>query len=518
MWLTGGKNFLRMFIGVSNARVWDGILELSHYNAFGTSQPLPLKYISLPNPQHCQSSSLNTTPKVHSELEPVRIAQLVKANTRKCGPTPRDLGPMENPKGLAMEVSHLKSSAVFGLLVVSSPTSLQLPIKLPAHIHGTSAISNFSNKPSFAGFSFVIITISQLSSPLIAECRDARTHGERERESAREREGERGRESACDGDDEETGEASQKRSFTVESKTFELALEDRKGKCQVRVVEKKRGVSTWVRLGLDSLGLFKEGLIHCIRDEKEGRWEKEWKERGRRDKRGWTAMAEMVRQMEELAGRRTELQEVRTVGKITPAKSYAEAVRRTDRVSLNAIKMKVTREEIAGNLQKLEHCLVACWKSNEKEEDDLERLGSLWANSWGLKGKLGLAKLERGKALLEFEDISEAHRVVSSGSRLMGEPIYGWTDGIQRRDVGLRRRWSRSMREIQWARILVKTKGDFRPSLLEMEVEDEAYTVALWWEIRPVVRRLFSATENRRKKEVRGDSHSRAEKRVERSW
>ncbi|RVX07637.1 hypothetical protein CK203_025188 [Vitis vinifera] len=73
---------------------------------------------------------------------------------------------------------------------------------------------------------------------------------------------------------------------------------------------------------------------------------------------------------------------------------------------------------------------------------------------------------------------------------------------------------TRSKREIQWARILVKTKGDFRPSLLEMEVEDEAYTVALWWEIRPVVRRLFSATENRRKKEVRGDSHSRAEKRM----
>ncbi|RVW82363.1 hypothetical protein CK203_045126 [Vitis vinifera] len=262
-------------------------------------------------------------------------------------------------------------------------------------------------------------------------------------------------------------------------------------------------------------------------------------------------MAEMVCQMEELAGRRTELQEVRTVGKITPVKSYAEAVRRTDRVSLNAIKMKVTREEIAGNLKKLEHCLVASWKSNGKGEDDLERLGNLWANSWGLKGKLGLAKLERGKALLEFEDISEVQRVVSSGSRLMGGahlrldrwnpkmgcrveeemeqvawvkifglPISLWSQGILKKigeecggfiDMDER---TRSMSEIQWARILVKTKGDFRPSMLEMEVEDEAYSVALWWEIRPVVRRLFSATENRRKKEVRGDSHSRAEKRV----
>ncbi|RVW30455.1 hypothetical protein CK203_090840 [Vitis vinifera] len=106
--------------------------------------------------------------------------------------------------------------------------------------------------------------------------------GEREREDARERGGVRESEGACDGDDEETGEASRKRSFTVESKTFELVLDGRKGRCQILIVEKKRGVSTWVRLGLESLGLFKEGLIHCIRDEEEGRWEKEWRERGKR--------------------------------------------------------------------------------------------------------------------------------------------------------------------------------------------------------------------------------------------
>ena len=241
----------------------------------------------------------------------------------------------------------------------------------------------------------------------------------------------------------------------MESKTFELALDERKGKRQILIVEKKQGVSTWVRLVLESLGLFKEGLIHCIRDEKEGRWEKEWRERGkrytlargfnraggflrlgvvdlerkrfcifiprgRRDKRGWTTMVEMIRQMEELTGRRTDLQEVRAGGKATPAKSYVEAVMSTNRKDSNAIKMKITREEIAGNLQKLEHCLVASWKSNKKEEEDLERLGSLWANSWGLKGKLGLAKLERGRALLEFEDLREAHRVASSGSRVMG--------------------------------------------------------------------------------------------------
>ncbi|RVW72256.1 hypothetical protein CK203_054948 [Vitis vinifera] len=358
--------------------------------------------------------------------------------------------------------------------------------------------------------------------------------GERERESEREREGERERESACDGDDEETGEASRRRSFTVESKTFELALDDRKGNASFALWRRNSGCLS--KIG--GCGSGTKEVLHILTEREKGQ--------KRVDGYGGDGTS-----MEEMAGRRTEVQEVRTVGRANPAKSYVEAVRRTNWDGLNAIKMRVTREEIAGNLQKLEHCLVVSWKSEKEEEDDLERLGSLWANSWGLKGKLGLAKLERGKALLEFEDLSEARRVASSGSRLLGGAhlglelwnpktgcrveeemeqiawvrIYGlpislWSPGTLKKigeecggfvDMDER---TRSMGEIQWARILVKTKGDFRPSLLEIEVEDEIYSVALWWEIRPVVKRPFSATENRRNKEVRGELHSRAEKRV----
>ena len=223
----------------------------------------------------------------------------------------------------------------------------------------------------------------------------------------------------------------------------------------------------------------------------------------------------------------------------------------TNQKGATVIKMKVSREEMAGNLQKLKHCLVASWKPDKKEEEDLERLGSLWASSWGLKGKLGLAKLERGRALLEFEDIREAYRVVSSGSREMGGVLLGldfwnpktgcwvekemvqeawvkifglpislWSPAILKKigeecggfvDIDER---TRSMGEIQWARILVKMRGEFRPSMLEIEVEEEVYTLALWWEIRPEVRRISSVAEIRRRTEFRGDMSSRAEKRV----
>ena len=70
-------------------------------------------------------------------------------------------------------------------------------------------------------------------------------------------------------------------------------------------------------------------------------------------------MAEMIRQMEELAGRRMELQEVRAGSTTTMAKSYAEVVMGSNRKGTTAIKLKVLREEMARNLQKLEHCLVA---------------------------------------------------------------------------------------------------------------------------------------------------------------
>lgn len=45
----------------------------------------------------------------------------------------------------------------------------------------------------------------------------------------------------------------------------------------------------------------------------------------------------------------------------------------------------------------------------------MEKLGILLAKAWGLKGKLGLAKMEKGKVLLEFELFVEAKRVLNSG-------------------------------------------------------------------------------------------------------
>ena len=74
--------------------------------------------------------------------------------------------------------------------------------------------------------------------------------------------------------------SSRKGRFSVELKTFEIEVEEKKGK-QATIVERKRGISSWIRLGLESLGLFLEGLVHCSKDTSVGKWGRKWKEKGR---------------------------------------------------------------------------------------------------------------------------------------------------------------------------------------------------------------------------------------------
>ena len=72
-----------------------------------------------------------------------------------------------------------------------------------------------------------------------------------------------------------------KSSFGVESKTFEVKVEEKKGKLQATIVERKRGISSWIKLGPESLGLFVECLVLGIKDTRTGKWERKWKEKGR---------------------------------------------------------------------------------------------------------------------------------------------------------------------------------------------------------------------------------------------
>ena len=266
------------------------------------------------------------------------------------------------------------------------------------------------------------------------------------------RESERVRESAS-GESVSCAENRRKRkmsSFGVESKVFEVEMVERGGKSQVIIMESKKGVSSWVRMGLASVGSFLEGLHQCIEDVKEGRWEKGWKEmgrsfslvceanragcflrlgvvdsemkrysicilKGRGDKGGWLAMVEALRKLDSSFDKKEQQQEERVLGR-----SFADTVKGLWNKGSNTLRVEVEREEINRNLSRLEHCLIGSWIPSDAKGEDLESLGWEMAKSWGLKGKMGLASLGKGQALLEFEFVEEARRVLISGKRAVG--------------------------------------------------------------------------------------------------
>ena len=219
------------------------------------------------------------------------------------------------------------------------------------------------------------------------------------------------------------------------------------------------------------------------------------------------------------------------------------------------VRMEIRKEEIQNNLRKLDHCIIGSWDPSSAGGEDLETLGRTLAKVWGLKGNLGLARLEKNRVLLEFELLGEAIRVMSSGKRsfggfhlglerwnprngcseegeitnevwvrIVGLPLSLWNLTILRRVgeecggfIAMDPR-TEKLQELQWARILIRTDGEDLPSVLEIAVEEKVYSLVLWWELKPALRK---AQENRREAkestrgEVRGDGVSRADTRVE---
>ena len=375
----------------------------------------------------------------------------------------------------------------------------------------------------------------------------------------------------------------------MESKLFEVVVEERKGKMKATMVERKRGISSWVKLGPVSLGLFLECLLLCLEEKSEEKWEKRWEENGRsysllRDankggcylrlgvvdaeskrfsifipkgrgvKGGWSLMAKTLRNLGVVMDRKERQQLDVRLSEPDLRKSFAE-VEQTPRSKGKAVaKVKIRKEALSSNLNKLTHCLVGFWNPNSVRGDDLKGWGTQMASMWGLRGKLGLAKLERGKILLEFERLEEARKVLKSGKvlvggtslrveewspetgcvmegearseawvRIVGLPVSLWDRDILKR-VGEEcggflavDNQTEKLEELQWARILVKVNGDELPSAVEIWVDERCYVLTLWWEIRLLLR-IFPTDQSRKKAavdaEVGGEAVTRAGKRV----
>ncbi|RVW53705.1 Dolichol-phosphate mannose synthase subunit 3 [Vitis vinifera] len=277
----------------------------------------------------------------------------------------------------------------------------------------------------------------------------------------------------------------QGKSFGVESKVFEVEVEKRRG------------------------------LDQCVKDGKDNKWEKGWKEKGR----SYSMVREVNKAGSFIRLGVVDAEEKRyniCIPRGRGGRRDGQLWRRWDSL---LVRMEVEGEEISKNVNRLGHCLVGKWNPKVVGGEDLTRLGWLMASVWRLKGKLGLAWLEESQALLEFEHVVEARKVFAAGKRSVGgiqvelelwSPSFGCLEeGEIREEVWVRVKglplslWvptilrrvgdecggfvamdpsTEKMENLQWARILVKMKRGELPSSLEIGIEGIFYNLPLWWE------------------------------------
>ncbi|KAL6330900.1 hypothetical protein AAG906_009328 [Vitis piasezkii] len=390
-----------------------------------------------------------------------------------------------------------------------------------------------------------------------------------ERERARERKIARERESGGDEGSTEIvegvsharpGKNVRKGGFGVESKRFEVEVEERRGRLHATIVERKGGISSWVRLGPVSLGIVLDCLILSIEDVRMGRWEREWKENGReysltRDYNrgaafsGWGCGLERKRfsvlfpkeEEQRAAGLQCIKNQKEDVSRSKPnmAKTYMEATKMAKEKERTTVRVEVTKEEVGRNLSKLDHCIVGTWNHNAAKGDDLRGWGTQLARIWRLKGNLGLAKMERGKVLMEFELPAEAEQVSKIGSISFGGlflRLEKWRPetGCLKEGERSNEAWVRvvGLPVSLWERDILRKIGDACGGFLAVDHQTEKWRsyghnswfglkgpvmVTLWWEIRPVMK--FPTTEKKGKAvasgvEVGGDASARARERV----
>ncbi|CBI31514.3 unnamed protein product, partial [Vitis vinifera] len=316
-----------------------------------------------------------------------------------------------------------------------------------------------------------------------------------------------------------------------------IETEDRNGKRHVVISESKGELVSWVRLGPASVGLFLEGLSQCLRNGEDGR-------RG-----GWVAVIEALRREGYWLDEKESDQGVRESCKL-----YAEVVKGSELRDTTRFRVETKEEETKNNMNRLRQCLISKWSPSSAREEDLASLGWVAARAWGLKGKMGLARLGKGCALLEFEKVEEAKRVLASGERLVGGIQMGlevWSpkfvcapEGENRKEAWVRMLglpislWVSAIlkrmgdacggfldvdplterkEDLEWARIKVKLPEGVLPSSMEIGVEGEVFVVTLWWKISPEIRKKKGDGRDgcgRQRGEVRGEEEPRAGWRV----
>ncbi|RVX00178.1 hypothetical protein CK203_026678 [Vitis vinifera] len=215
-------------------------------------------------------------------------------------------------------------------------------------------------------------------------------------------------------------------------------------------------------------------------------------------------------------------------------KSYVEVVNTREapreRRLGETVWIQLGEEDVGKGREFLDRCLVGSWGETEMTDADLRDMEKWGKQHWKLQGEMRIARIGGCCCLIVFEFKAEANNVLQRGFRRFKESVIQlkrWDPSVgcsQRREqakevwvrvMGLSLHlWNRevfkkigdscggfiavdestgALKELQWARILVKVEGMGGPSSLQVVIGNTCYAIQLWWEMLPRVTDVIPA-------------------------
>ncbi|RVW29093.1 hypothetical protein CK203_112343 [Vitis vinifera] len=236
--------------------------------------------------------------------------------------------------------------------------------------------------------------------------------------------------------------------FEVESKLFEIVVEDSSGMLKGCIWERSRGFVSWIRFGEASLRCLLEDVETCCREVDDQRWVIEWMEgngKFRMERRLNKARRFILCSVRDIEVKDIALFSLKrrvkpVVGTLWPGSveaegspkgsvegkgvetmSFADAVKATPRRACESVWLEVGEKEMCGRLEQLRHCLIGRWGSISTPLPELDYVRSWTRQNWEVKGKMTIAVLGRGIMMFDFELAQEAERVLARGKRSIKE-------------------------------------------------------------------------------------------------
>ena len=248
--------------------------------------------------------------------------------------------------------------------------------------------------------------------------------------------------------------------FAVQSKSFEISIEEVRGRLRGTIWERSKGLSSWIRFGEKGLSLLLEGVEAWCRGESNSKLLKVWDEGARKFRLecrsnvagrfllcsvrdverkkfclvfpegsglvgGWFLLAKNLRALGvSSTEERNSYQSVSSMGKEesnvnTSEKesgSYAEVVKGKKGMSVESMRVHLGEKEIMCREEQLGRCLVGCFGGSPVSIPSLPSLKRWAYEVWRLKGELRIFRLGGALVLFEFQNKWEADMVLLRAS------------------------------------------------------------------------------------------------------